>query len=88
MEIISAGATNPEDDFDIRDFYPAQVASAMRAGWADPEMDDYDNYDEAYRTASQRNHRAGSFGSRGNPRSPTRRRSLLASSSIKSRFSE
>jgi hypothetical protein len=38
-----------EDDFDIRDTYAAQFASAMRAGWGDPEMDDYDNYDEAYR---------------------------------------
>ena len=37
------------DDFDLRDAYPAQVRSAMAAGWADPEMDDYDNYDEAHR---------------------------------------
>ncbi len=38
-----------EDDFNIRDTYAAQFASAMRAGWNDPAMDDYDNYDEAYR---------------------------------------
>ena len=38
-----------EDDYNIRDTYPAQFASAMRAGWGDPAMDDYNNYDEAYR---------------------------------------
>jgi hypothetical protein len=37
-----------EDDFDIRETYAAQFAAAMRAGWADPAMDEYDNYDEAY----------------------------------------
>jgi hypothetical protein len=37
-----------EDDHDIRDTYAAQFASAMRAGWADPAMSEYDNYDEAY----------------------------------------
>jgi len=36
------------EDFVIQDSYPAQFASALRAGWADPEMDDYDNYDEAF----------------------------------------
>ena len=35
-----------EEDFDLSDTYPAQMESAMRAGWADPEMDDYDHYDE------------------------------------------
>jgi hypothetical protein len=42
-----------EDDFNIRDTYAAQFASAMRAGWGDPAMDDYDNYDEAYRKLCQ-----------------------------------
>lgn len=42
-----------EDDFDIRDTYAAQFASAMRAGWGDPETGDYDNYDEAYRKLCQ-----------------------------------
>lgn len=42
-----------EDDFDIRDTYAAQFASAMRAGWDDPDMDDYDNYEEAYRKLCQ-----------------------------------
>jgi hypothetical protein len=32
-----------EDEFDIRDTYPAQFSSAMRCGWGDPAMDDYDN---------------------------------------------
>jgi hypothetical protein len=30
---------------DLRDTYPAQIESAMRAGWSDPEMDKYDDYD-------------------------------------------
>jgi len=42
-----------EDDYDIRETYPAQFTSAMRAGWGDPAMDDYDNYDEAYRKLCQ-----------------------------------
>jgi hypothetical protein len=41
------------DDFDIRDTYAAQFASALRAGWGDPAMDDYNNYDEAYRKLCQ-----------------------------------
>ena len=44
-----------EDDFDVRDTYAAQFASAMRAGWGDSAMDDYDNYDEAYRKLCQSN---------------------------------
>jgi hypothetical protein len=35
-----------EEDSDLRDTYPAQMESALRAGWADPMMDDYNNYDE------------------------------------------
>jgi hypothetical protein len=35
-----------EKQFDISETYPAQIESAMRAGWADPAMDDYSNYDE------------------------------------------
>ena len=42
-----------DDDFDVRDAYPAQIAAAMRAGWDDPEMSDYDNYDEVYRKQCQ-----------------------------------
>jgi len=42
-----------DQDFDIRETYSAQFASAMRAGWGDPAMDDYDNYDEAYRKLCQ-----------------------------------
>jgi hypothetical protein len=42
-----------EEDYDIQDTYAAQFASAMRAGWGDPAMADYDNYDEAYRKLCQ-----------------------------------
>jgi hypothetical protein len=35
-----------EQDENLSDTYPAQMESAMRAGWADPAMDDYDRYDE------------------------------------------
>lgn len=35
-----------EQEDNISDTYPAQVESAMRAGWADPAMSDYDRYDE------------------------------------------
>ncbi|GEM_PF-839290 len=42
-----------DDDFELRDTYAAQMATAMRAGWADAAMDDYDNYDEAYRKLCQ-----------------------------------
>jgi len=44
-----------EDDFDIREAYPAQFSVAMRAGWGDPAMDDYNNYDEAYSKLCQSN---------------------------------
>ena len=30
----------------LDDTYAAQMESAMRAGWGDPAMDDYDRYDE------------------------------------------
>jgi PHD/YefM family antitoxin component YafN of YafNO toxin-antitoxin module len=30
---------------DLNDTYPAQVESAMRAGWDDPRMDEYNDYD-------------------------------------------
>ena len=30
---------------DLSDTYQAQIESAMRAGWGDPEMDEYNNYD-------------------------------------------
>ena len=42
-----------DEDFEVCDAYAAQLASAMRAGWGDPAMDDYDNYDEAYRKLCQ-----------------------------------
>jgi hypothetical protein len=36
----------PLDEDDLRGTYPAQMESALRAGWDDPAMDDYNNYDE------------------------------------------
>jgi hypothetical protein len=30
---------------DLSDTYPAQMESALRAGWADPQMDEYNDYD-------------------------------------------
>ncbi len=42
-----------EVDFDLRETYTAQLAAAMRAGWDDPAMDDYNNYDEAYKKLCQ-----------------------------------
>jgi hypothetical protein len=30
---------------DLAESYPAQVESAMRAGWSDPLMDEYNDYD-------------------------------------------
>jgi hypothetical protein len=42
-----------EDDFSIRDTYKAQLRSALRAGWDDPAMDDYNDYDEAFRKLCQ-----------------------------------
>jgi hypothetical protein len=32
-------------DDTLADTYPAQIESAMRAGWDDPDMDDYNDYD-------------------------------------------
>jgi hypothetical protein len=30
---------------DLTETYPAQIESAMRAGWDDPVMDEYNDYD-------------------------------------------
>jgi len=35
-----------EADDDLSITYAAQMESARRAGWDDPAMDDYNNYDE------------------------------------------
>jgi hypothetical protein len=46
-------ATQPpisDDTFDIRESYPAQEQVAAAAGWDDPAMDDYNDYD-AHRKA-------------------------------------
>lgn len=44
-----------EDDYQLRDTYPAQFQAAFRAGWGDPSMDDYNNYEENYRKLCQAN---------------------------------
>ncbi len=33
------------EDFALSDTYRAQLDAAMKAGWNDPEMDAYNNYD-------------------------------------------
>jgi hypothetical protein len=38
----------PEED-ELSDTYAAQMESALRAGWDDPAMDDYNNYEENFR---------------------------------------
>lgn len=35
-----------EQDDDLAATYPAQMEAAMRAGWGESAMDDYDRYDE------------------------------------------
>jgi hypothetical protein len=35
-----------EQDDDLSATYPAQMEAAMRAGWGESAMDDYDRYDE------------------------------------------
>ena len=35
----------PQDDYVFADTYRAQLDRAMKAGWSDPAMDDYNNYD-------------------------------------------
>jgi hypothetical protein len=34
------------DEYHLSDTYPAQAQSAMRAGWSDPAMDEYNDYEE------------------------------------------
>lgn len=38
-----------EQDDDLTHTYPAQIEAAMRAGWGDAPMNDYDRYDELRR---------------------------------------
>ena len=35
-----------EDEFAPRELYPLISKTAWEAGWNDPQMDDYDDYDE------------------------------------------
>ena len=32
-------------EYDLSDTYAAQIETAMRAGWSDPRMDEYNDYD-------------------------------------------
>jgi hypothetical protein len=34
-----------DDEYALPDTYRAQLASAMKAGWNDPAMDEYNDYD-------------------------------------------
>ena len=34
-----------DSDYDLSETYPAQMEAAMRAGWDDPAMDAYNDYD-------------------------------------------
>jgi hypothetical protein len=54
-EPMEPSTTLFEDDFDLRDTYAAQIASGMRAGWADRAMAAYDHYDEAFKKLCQSN---------------------------------
>jgi hypothetical protein len=38
-----------EDDFTARELYPLIEKTAREAGWNDPAMDAYDNYDDRLR---------------------------------------
>ena len=42
-----------KDEYQLRDTSVAQMRSALRAGWDDPAMDDYNNYDENYQKLCQ-----------------------------------
>ena len=42
------------DDDNLSDWYPAMFESAWRAGWGDPAMNVYDNYDEELKKLQQR----------------------------------
>lgn len=39
-----------DDTFDIRETYPMQDRVAAAAGWGDPAMDDYNDYDTHRKT--------------------------------------
>jgi len=42
-----------KDEYHLSDTYVAQVQSAVGAGWDDPAMDDYNNYDENFKKLCQ-----------------------------------
>lgn len=45
-EVFEQMQTILKDEYHLSDTYLAQMQSALRAGWDDPAMDDYNNYDE------------------------------------------
>jgi hypothetical protein len=38
-----------QEEDELSETYAAQMESALRAGWDDPAMDDYNNYEENFR---------------------------------------
>jgi hypothetical protein len=44
---FSGGAMLHENNDELAETYAAQSEAALRAGWDEPAMDDYDHYDEA-----------------------------------------
>jgi hypothetical protein len=40
-----SGSIASDEKFDVRDFYPLIAKSAASAGWDDPDMDAYSDYD-------------------------------------------
>jgi hypothetical protein len=46
-EVFEQAQSSQSGANELSDSYSAQSESAMRAGWSDPTMDAYDNYDES-----------------------------------------
>lgn len=45
MDFTEEQSTRNFQDYRLEDTYRAQIESAMKAGWDDPVMDEYNNYD-------------------------------------------
>lgn len=43
--MIPQPEVEPSSDDELSDTYVAQQVAALAAGWDEPEMDDYDDYD-------------------------------------------
>lgn len=46
MALDDDARVDSQFDNDLSDTYTAQIESAMRAGWGDPRMDEYNDYDQ------------------------------------------